>query len=88
MDEESMERLRKKELQVYTRRRSVPQAQCNDPNLPQQGPPPPPTSNPPPSSTLLKTSDIDLNIDIDSVLTKINVPIPLKEIIKIPSMEI
>jgi hypothetical protein len=56
-------------------------------SLPQQGPPPPPTRNSPPSSTLPKTNDIDLNIDIDSVLEKINVHVPLKEIIKIPSMK-
>jgi hypothetical protein len=35
---------------------------------------------------LPKTNDIDLNIDFESVLAKINVTVPLKEIIKIPSM--
>jgi hypothetical protein len=87
MDEESRERLRKKELQVFTRRRNVSQAPPSDPHLPQQGLPPPLTSNPPPSSTCSNSSDIDLNIDIDNVLEKINVPIPLKETIKIPSMK-
>lgn len=37
LDEESRERLRKKESQVYRRRRNVPQAPPNDPKLPQQG---------------------------------------------------
>jgi hypothetical protein len=86
MDEESREKLRKKELQVYTRQRSAPQAPPSDPRFPQPRPPPPPTNNPPPSSTLPKTSDIDLNIDINGVLEKINVHVPLTEIIKIPSM--
>jgi hypothetical protein len=40
----------------------------------------------PPSSTLPKTNDIDLNIDINGILEKINVHVPLTEIIKIPSM--
>jgi hypothetical protein len=35
-----------------------------------------------------KTNDIDLNIDINNVLEKINVLVPLTEIIKIPSMKI
>jgi hypothetical protein len=86
IDEESRERLRKKELQVYTRRRSAPQAPPSDPKPPQQGPPTP-TINPPPSPTLPKMSDITLNIDIYNVLVKINVLVPLKEINKIPSMK-
>jgi hypothetical protein len=66
MDEESREKLRKKELQVYTKQRSAPQNPPSDHKPPQSTPPS--TSNPPPSSTLPKTSDIDLNIDINGVL--------------------
>jgi len=86
LDEESSERLRKKELQLYTRRRNSPRALPSDPKNPQQGPPPQ-TSNFLPSSTFPKTNDIDLNIDINGVLAKINVHVPLKEIIKIPLMK-
>jgi hypothetical protein len=57
-----------------------------DPKLPQQKIPPPPVSRLLPNPTFPKTNDIDLNIDFDSVLEKINVTVPLKEIIKIPSM--
>jgi len=87
LDEESREGLRKKVLKVYTRQRNVPQYPSSDPKLPQQGLPPPPTIKLLPTPTLPKTSDIDLNIDIDSVLEKTNVPVPMKEIISIPSMK-
>jgi len=86
-NENSRERFRKRELQVYIRQINATQDPPGDLNTPQQGPPPPPTRNPPASSTLLKTSDIELSIDIDSVLEKINVHVPLKEIINIPSLE-
>jgi ribonuclease HII len=33
--------------------------------------------SPPPQPTLPKTDDIDLNIDMASILTKVNVPVPL-----------
>jgi hypothetical protein len=42
--------------------------------------------SPPPQPTLPKTDDIDLNIDMASILAKVNVPIPLTEIMKIPSL--
>jgi hypothetical protein len=48
--------------------------------------PPPPVSRLLPNPTFLKTNDVDLNIDFDSFLAKINVIVPLKEIIKIHSM--
>jgi hypothetical protein len=62
---------------VYTRQRNVPQAPPSDPRFPLPRPPPPPTNSAPPSSTLPKIDDIDLNIDINSILTKKNVPIPI-----------
>jgi hypothetical protein len=33
--------------------------------------------SPPPQPTLPKTDDIDLNIDMASILAKVNVPVPL-----------
>jgi hypothetical protein len=86
MDEESRERLRKKELQVYTRQKNVPQAPPSDPRFPRPRPPPPPKDSVPPSSTLPRNDDIDLNVDINSILEKINVHVPLTEMIKIPSI--
>jgi hypothetical protein len=70
------------------RQTSVPQAPPSHPRLPQVGPPLPPTNNPPPSSTFTNTSDIDLDIDINGVLAKINVSVPIIKIIKIASMRI
>jgi hypothetical protein len=86
MDEESRERLRKKELQVYARQKNVPQAPPSDPRFPWPRPPLPSNDNIPPQPTLPRSDEIDLNIDMDGILAKVNIPIPLTKIIKIPSM--
>jgi len=86
MNEESRERLRKKELQVYARRKNTPQAPPSDPIFPWPLPPLPSNDNIPPQPTLTRNDEIDLNIDMVGILTKVNIPIPLTEIINIPSM--
>jgi hypothetical protein len=47
---------------------------------------------PPPMSMLLpkstpKASNVDLNFDLEGALEKMHVTVPLKEIIKVPSMK-
>jgi len=82
--EESREKLKRRELQVYTRQKKVPQAPPTESKLPQHKLPPPPVSRLLPNPTLPKTNNIDLNFDLESVLAKIDITMPLKEIIKIP----
>jgi hypothetical protein len=54
MDEESRERLRKKELQVYARQKNVPQAPPSDPIFPRPRPPPPSKDSVPPQFNIAK----------------------------------
>jgi hypothetical protein len=86
MDEESRERLRKKEIQVYTRKKNAPETLPSDPRLPRGRPPLPSSDSPPPQPILPKSNDIDLNIDMANILAKVNIHVPLTEIMKIPSM--
>jgi hypothetical protein len=86
MDEEARERLRKKELQVYARQKNAPQMPSNDPRFPRPRPPIPSNDKMPPKPTLPRKDEIDLNIDMAGILAKVNVLVPLTEIIKIPSM--
>jgi hypothetical protein len=86
MDEESRERLRKKELQVYARQKNVPQAPPSDPRFPRPRPPPPSKDSFLPQPTSPRNDEIDLNIDIVSILEKVNVCTSHMEMIKIPSM--
>jgi hypothetical protein len=41
--------------------------------------------NPTPPSTSHKNDDVQLNVDVMNVLAKVTIPIPLTELIKIPS---
>jgi hypothetical protein len=77
----NQERIRRKEIQVCTRRKNAPDTL---PSGLRPRPSLPPT--PPPWSVSPKDSDIDLNIDMTNVLTKINVHVPLTVIMKIPSI--
>jgi len=43
-------------------------------------------ANPPLQPTLPKSGDIDLNIDMDNILAKVNVLVPFTKIMKIPSL--
>jgi hypothetical protein len=79
MDEESREKLRKREYLTYSRRKKAPETSPSDPKPPQTRPPLPLDTSPPPQPTLPKNDDIDLNIDMASILAKVNVPVPLTE---------
>jgi hypothetical protein len=87
LDSESREKLKRQELQVYTRQKRAPQAPPTDPKLPQQKLPPPPMSRLLPNPTLPKANNADMNFDLESALAKMSVIVPLKEIIKVPSMK-
>jgi hypothetical protein len=84
LDQVSRERLKKQEFQVYTR-----QKQMNQPlsigNTTSQLRPPPMNlllpRNPP------KTDKVDLKFDLEGSLAKMNVSIPLKEVIKVRSIK-
>jgi hypothetical protein len=84
---ESREKLKRQELQVYTRQKKAPQAPLTDPKLSQQKLPPPPVSRLLPNPTLAKAYNTKLNFDLESALAKMSVTVPLKEIIKVPSMK-
>jgi hypothetical protein len=71
---------------VHTRQKRETPVPPSNPKLPQQKLPPPPVNKLLSNPTLSKTKNIDLNIDLDSALAKINVTMPLKEIIKISLM--
>jgi len=76
-----MKGLGEKEIQIYNIRKYESKTL---PSHPIPRPPLPPT--PPPQPIFPKDRDIDLNIDMTNVLTKINVYVPLIEIMKIPSI--
>ena len=56
---------------------NTPETYPSDPKPHLTRPPLPLEVSPPPQPTLPKTDDIDLNIDMASILAKVNVPIPL-----------
>jgi hypothetical protein len=77
LDQESREKIKKKEVQVY-RRKNPKQPTTDQPK-------------PPPLKVLLprtsKTGKVDLNFDFEGDLSKMHVNVPLKEAIKIPSIK-
>jgi hypothetical protein len=85
LDSESRDKLKSQDLQVYTRQKKVPQDLPTDPKTSQQQFPP--MSKLLPNPTFPKVNNIDLNFDLESDLAKMSVIVPLKEIIKIPSMK-
>jgi hypothetical protein len=82
LDQESKEKLKKQGFQVYRRKK------LNQPistiHVAAQ-------TKPPPSDIVLsktsKTERVDLNFDFEGALSKIHVTIPLKEVIKVPSVK-
>jgi hypothetical protein len=77
LDQESREKLKKQEFQVYRRKK------LNQPTADQAKPPPleillPKTS---------KAGKVDLNFDFEGALSKMHVNVPLREAIKIPSIK-
>jgi hypothetical protein len=82
LDQESKEKLKKQEFQVY-RRKKLNQPISTIPVAAQTKPPPldiilPKTS---------KTERVDLNFDFEGALSKMHVTIPLREVIKVPSVK-
>jgi hypothetical protein len=77
LDQESKEKLKKQEFQVYRRKK------LNQPTADQ-------TKTPPLDVLLPKTSKterVNLNFDFEGALSKMHVTIPLKEVIKVPSVK-
>jgi hypothetical protein len=75
LDQESHEKLKNQEVQVYWRRN--PSQPTNDHSKSFEVPPP---RNP-------KDDKITLNFDLEGALSKMHVNVPLKEAIKIPSIK-
>jgi hypothetical protein len=80
MDEESREKIRKKEYSTYSKRKKVLETSPSDLKPLTLG------VSPPPQPTLPKKNDIDLNIDMVSILAQVNVHVPLTKIMKIHSL--
>jgi hypothetical protein len=82
LDQESKEKLEKQKFQVY-RRKKLNQPTSTIPLAAQ--------TKPPPLDILLpntsKTERVDLNFDFEGVLSKMHVTIPVKEVIKVPSIK-
>jgi hypothetical protein len=77
LDQESREKLKKQEFQVY-RRKNLKQPTADQ-------------AKPPPLEMLLpktsKADKVDLNFDFEGALSKMHVNVPLREAIKIPSIK-
>jgi hypothetical protein len=77
LDQESKEKLKKQEFQVYRRKK------LDQPSTDQ-------TKNPPVDVIFPKTSNterVNLNFDLEGALSKMLVTIPLREVIKVPSIK-
>jgi hypothetical protein len=77
LDQESKEKLKKQEFQVYRKKK------LDQPSTDQ-------TKNPPVDVIFSKTSNterVNLNFDLEGALSKMFVTIPLREIIKVPSIK-
>jgi hypothetical protein len=84
LDQESREKLKKQEFQVYTRQKRMKQPLSIGPVVSQTIPPPMNIllpKNPP------KTDKVNLNFDFEGALAKMHVTIPLREVIKVPSVK-
>jgi hypothetical protein len=77
LDQESQEKLKKQEFQVYRRKK------LNQPTADQAKPPP--LEIPLPKTS--KAGKVDLNFDFEGALSKMHVNVPLREAIKIPSIK-
>jgi hypothetical protein len=82
LDQELREKLKKQAFQVYTRQKRMNQALSVGPVASQTRPP---TMNILLCKNPSKTKKMDLNFDFEGALTKIDLTIPLREVIKVPS---
>jgi hypothetical protein len=81
LDQESREKLKKHEFQVYTRQKKLNQPLSTSPVVAQTRPPPMNIllpKNPP------KTKRVNLNVSFEGALSKMHVIVPLREVIKVP----
>jgi hypothetical protein len=84
LDQESREKLKKQEFQVYTRQKRMNQPLSTSPAISQRRPLPMNIllpKNPP------KTDKVDLKFDFEGALETMHVTIPLREVIKVPSVK-
>jgi hypothetical protein len=84
LDQESREKLKKQEFQVHTRQKRMNQPLSTGLVISQTRPPPmniPLPKNPP------KNDKVDLNFEFEGALEKMHVTIPLREVIKVPSIK-
>jgi hypothetical protein len=84
LDQESREKLKKQEFQVYTRQKRMNQPLSTHSAISH--------TRPPPMNILLprnrpKNEIVDLNFDFEGALAKMHVTIPLREFIKVPSVK-
>ena len=77
LDQESKGKLKKQEFQVYRRKNLI------QPTTDQTKPPPLDILHPKTS----KTERVNLNFDFEGALSKMHVTIPLKEVIRVPSVK-
>lgn len=84
MDEESNENHRKRKYLTYSKRKKAPKTSPSHPNPPKKSPLPLDANTTQP--TFPKNDSTYLNIDMASILAKINVPVRLTEIMNIPSL--
>jgi hypothetical protein len=84
LDQEPSENLKKQEFQVYTRKKRMNQPLSTRPTTSQPIPPPMnillPNNSP-------KYDNIDLNFDLEGTMEKMLVTIPLRGVIKVPSVK-
>jgi hypothetical protein len=76
--------LKKQEFQVYIKQKRMNQFLPTGPTTSQPKPPPMNILLP---KTSPKTNKIDLKFDLEGALAKMHVTIPLREVIKVPSMK-
>jgi hypothetical protein len=84
LDQESREKLKKQEFQVYTRQKKLNQPISTGLVVSQTRPPPMNILLP---KNLPKTERVDLNFEFEGALAKMHVTIPLREVIKVPSVK-
>jgi hypothetical protein len=84
LDEASKERLRRREFLTYSRRNKAPKTSVRVANT--VPPPPPPLVEALLPQPVQKKEDIELSVDFQSMVGKMNMVVPMVEMCKIPSV--
>jgi hypothetical protein len=84
LDQELRETLKNQEFQVYTRQKRMNQALSVDVVASQTRPP---TMNILLCKNPPKTENVELKFEFEGALTKVHLTIPLREVIKVPSVK-